>query len=224
MVLYKLFNGTLFLMKLSFLTFAIHALATEKTRSQIPENLFSSLMVIRPYLYFTNIALVYTLFCIFLGFMSSKIKRLNPIYEFTLVTAIVLESMVSFCFWILYSIDPGLVKEKWALPTSFIRECPKHLFPLITLLIEQRNKQFLKSMGHRYFIMIFCVFYYFVIELYSHYSKDFIYPFLKAINIFGRSAVFSGFILIALLIYEFWMRLHFQIIQKRSGAIRYKVE
>lgn len=162
---------------------------------------------VREYLYFTNISLIYTFFCVFLGFFHKFSRRVTRVYYFAVSTAFVLELLVTVTFWILFTINPALVKNDMETGVrngrpSILQELPKHGIPTVMLLLEHREIPFRKRMAHRIFLGVFCVLYYLVCEIYSYYSGETIYPFLKYFTWLQRVVFFVGMACIGLFVYD----------------------
>ncbi|KAI5147999.1 hypothetical protein ENBRE01_0059 [Enteropsectra breve] len=164
-------------------------------------------VMLKEYFFFTNIALCYTILVVALGLVGMMWKQTQRIYRFTLSTAIVLEIMVTITFWILYLIDPKHVIEDHDSNSRLIGEFPKHVFPLVILLIEQRGISLAKSGYHRLFIVVFVTIYYLLSELYLHISSGFLYPFFKVFSPLHRVLFFCFMCISALGAYETWMHM-----------------
>lgn len=167
------------------------------------------------FLYFTNISLFYTAFCVAIGFLTYYFPALESLHKFVLPTSIVLEITVTILFWGLFFINPGLVKAgATANKISILRlytEFPKHLFPLITLLIEQSGLKLQRSWQHRLFLILFGIFYGSLSEALIFHESNYLYPFFRVFTFKGRAAIFILSILINILFYEFVM--YFKILK-----------
>lgn len=179
----------------------------EGVSNQFKPQALATQLLLRDYLYFTNIALFYTLFAVILGLLRRYNKQAAAVHRFSVVTALVLEIIVTVSFWILFSINPALVKNKPPQPDAVLRvspieEIPKHLLPTIILLIEQRGLYVSRGWSHRIFFISFCFIYYLVSEMYYRLKQAFLYPFFKFFNGTQRFLFFCAMAAIALLIYE----------------------
>lgn len=169
-------------------------------------------------LYFSNISLTYTFICIIIGHFNKKSLKLKSLYSFILPTAFVLESMVTILFWVLYFIDPKLVKHNVNLSSGFIvsslREVPKHLSPLIMLFIEQSRTKIRKSWSHRIFLISFAIVYFAIIELHFILCGQHLYPFFRFLTFFSKILIMLATSFISIFIYEFWLRKKLEVFKK----------
>lgn len=160
----------------------------------------------KDYLHFTNISLYYTIFCVVVGLLHSSGLIKTSVRNFFMVTALVLEAMVTVLFWCLFFLNPRLVCHKYSegksLIAKYMKECPKHLCPFVVMLIEQYGIPLEKKKVHRLFLLQFCIGYYLVAELYFKLKKDHLYPFLDSLGILARMCFFGMACLVSFLLYE----------------------
>lgn len=181
------------------------------SRIEFISNLFrpkdkKQIITIKEWLFFTNISLIYTALCVISGFLMNYYAFFNRVYLFLLPTAFILEILVVCMFWPLFTIKPSLVKSNIApYPNLFIfylREFPKHLFPLLILLIELQGVNIKKDWAHRHFFIIFLISYFCINELLIHYKKIYLYPFLEALNFISRIVIFFLIGIFCIALYE----------------------
>lgn len=203
------FNIAFLIFPIKLILLGISVYALDPISSRIHKTPTSLATDIREYLYFTNISLVYTIFSVFLGFFHKFNKKISKIYKFCVATALVLEFIVTITFWILYAINPALVKNKSDFigteGPSMIRELPKHLVPTAILILEQTDLYFSRKWCHRLFFIAFCFIYYIISEVYTLLTAKFLYPFFKYFTDFQRFIFFSFMTVFALLLYELFM-------------------
>lgn len=172
-------------------------------------------------LYFSNISLTYTFVCIIIGYFNKRSLKLKKLYNFILPTAFVFESMVTILFWVLYFINPKLVKHNVNLSSGFIvsslKEVPKHLSPLIILCIEQTRTKTRKSWCHRIFLISFGIIYFAIIELDFIFSGKYLYPFFKYLSLFSKILIMLTTSFISIFIYEFCVRKKIENSKKYGG-------
>lgn len=199
-------------------TYSIEGVAN---RFRSPE--YARAVALREYLYFTNIALLYTIFSVFVGYLSTYSKNIALLYSFSVVTAFILEIIVTLTFWALYLVDPSLVKNKSDLAgfngPSITREIPKHALPALILLMEQYGLEIEKHWSHRAFFIGFSLSYYLISEVYTKRAGLYLYPFFKYFSVLQRFMFFCSIALLTLFVYEIFM-----IIKKRLSAIKRKIK
>lgn len=158
------------------------------------------------FFFFTNISLFYTVFCIFTGYLKTKISLFNEIYLFSLITAFILELLVVFMFWPLFFIDPSLVKARIPKNKNKLKMCfdefPKHLFPLLVLLIEIQGINIEKRSSHKLFFIVFSTIYFLISEALIVYDDIYLYPLFRKLNTVGRGILFFLVLVISILVYE----------------------
>jgi FAR-17a/AIG1-like protein len=164
---------------------------------------------IRESLYLTNLSLFYMIFTVVAGAVHRMSKRMKSYYLFALSTAVVLEAIVVVQFWGLYLKDPRLVKPKSCFENgqrlSAIDELPKHLFPLLILILEKRAIRIKKSMSHRLFLLTVTIVYFSILKIYNIVTDDYLYPFLELLS-YPKTFMFHLFsLLICFGFYECWM-------------------
>jgi len=169
------------------------------------------------FLFFTNISLFYTTFCVIVGFLKQLAPTLNKLHRFLLPTSIVLEMMVTTFFWILFLINPSLVKKDFNKSgfslLSLYTEFPKHLFPLLILMIEQAGMKLERMWTHKLFFIGFGIFYGSLSEILIISESNYLYPFFKKFSFKGRILFFVASILINFFFYEVLM--YFQGLMRR---------
>ncbi len=153
-----------------------------------------TIIELKDFFFFTNIALTYTIICIFIGMCKRFNPLLNCIHLFISITGFILEILVTISFWILYFIDPKLVKgdfEHNNITCSLvIQEFPKHLIPLILLFLENLNIKHRRSFYHFMFFLFFSFIYFLINEIYAICKLDFLYPFLNYFSPLQRFCFF----------------------------------
>lgn len=161
------------------------------------------------FLHFTNISLIYTIFCVFIGLIKDWSPAFNQLYKFILPTSIVLEMMVTLLFWSLFLINPGLVKctsfRHDGSILSYSGEFPKHLFPLVILLMEQCGMDLRKAWEHRIFLIFFSIAYFILAETLIIRESNYLYPFLRHFTLRGRTLFFTATMITSIVFYEAWM-------------------
>lgn len=165
---------------------------------------------IRDKFFLTNLALLYTIFCVFTGIFRNHHAIFKELHSFTLPTALVLETIVTVMFWTLFIIDKRLVlrfeKYQDSMFPGYIAECPRHLFPLVVLLLEHMVAVLKKSHFHRIFLFIFAIVYFTINELLISYRGIFLYPFLQYFTFMKRGLIFSSLSGVSLFLYEIWAK------------------
>lgn len=158
------------------------------------------------FFFFTNISLFYTIFCVISGILKHQIGFFKEIYIFSLATAFILEILVVVMFWPLFIASPSLVKAyiPSGIPKTklYIKEFPKHLFPLLILLIELQGITIEKRWSHRIFFIIFSIAYFFINEILIAYENLYLYPFFRKLGIYGRGILFLTVLIGCISLYE----------------------
>lgn len=161
------------------------------------------------FLFFSNISAVYAGFVVLLGLAKSWIPQLNsvltPVYEFGIPTSISLEMVVVLIFWSLF-----IFKREWIIRTNlepgimpYLREAPKHLFPLIFLLLEKGGQTFEKSNYQRIFFLVFFISYFLIVQALVLFDNGYyIYPFLEHFNMPSMVLLFAVIYAVASVFYE----------------------
>lgn len=161
-------------------------------------------------LYFTNISLLYTALGVMVGIVAklSKSERIKALHEFIVVTSAVMSMLVVTVFWILFVIDPKLVtpysKGNEVLHTfdNYIREFPKHLYPLIVVFIELSNVVLEKKGTHRFFLFSIAVAYTIMCEHLIRVHNFYVYQFLNTGSFKGRLISYIIITFLCLAAYE----------------------
>lgn len=162
------------------------------------------------FLHFTSISLFYTIFCVFVGLVKDWNPVLDQLHKFILPTSIVLEMMVTLLFWSLFLTNPSLVKcasfrgARDIVP-YYSNEFPKHLFPLIILLMEQSGMDLRRAWKHRIFLIFFSIAYFVLAEALIICESNYLYPFLRYFTFRGRVLFFVAATIASILFYEAWM-------------------
>ncbi|KAM0680259.1 hypothetical protein GINT2_001644 [Glugoides intestinalis] len=160
--------------------------------------------------FLTNLALFYTIFCVIAGIFRNYHCFFKELHAFILPTALVLEVIVTGMFWSLFIIDKKLVmrfdKYKNSPLLSYLSECPRHLFPLLVLLLEHMTAVLRKSPFHKIFLFVFAIVYFTINELLIGYRDIFLYPFLERFTFIQRGLIFASLSGISLLLYEIWAK------------------
>lgn len=196
--------GTIKQLLITFVVLELRTIANLST-------LFGSQRIeaIKDLLFFTHIGLFYTIFCILTGLFKDSNKTIQMVYEFVLATSVVLEIIITALFWTLFYINPGFVKDEYmknkTLKVKYLVEMPKHLFPLVILVLELSHLQLHRSPSHKIFFIFFCTSYCLLLEIYFLCTKTFLYPFLGLMNLFCRLGFFVVMGFASLIIYELLM-------------------
>lgn len=181
------------------------------------------------YFYFTNLGLFLTITCVVIGLIKSFFAQnniLKKFYSFLIPISIVLEICVTIVFWLIFFIDPKLVKEDYCNLDgkidlySYFSEFPKHLFPLIILILEQSGIVFKRDLNHRIFFIVFSICYCSFSEFLIRKHKNYLYPFFKKMNFLGRLTIFSIISICCILFYEILM--HFKAEKLRKSNLKLK--
>lgn len=164
---------------------------------------------LRDFFFLSNIALSLTICTVIFGLMKCFSRILNVTHTFISTITLILETIVTLNFWILFLINPKLVKNNLDSSTitlcSVLKEFPKHLLPFIILIMEQRGKQVKKSNLHIVFFFLFTLCYFILNETYTAFTSDFLYPFFKKITFFERSLLFIIMFGISVVFYQVFL-------------------
>lgn len=155
----------------------------------------------------------------FLGIFKDIDHKIKRLYDFILPTCITLEIMVTVSFWILFLINPYLVKSDYIPNTTifgYSYEFPKHLFPLLILLIEQTGLSIERSWSHHLFLICFGFVYGALNESLIIYDQTYLYPFFKKIAFCYRLCFFLASTLINIFFYEIIMYFKVKELEKMT--------
>lgn len=175
------------------------------------------IIVTNQFLYFTNISLMFTTFGVLLGIIlrfNNKNQFLKNLYEFMVITSTVFAMVVGIIFWVLYSINPNLVTEhSYGVNfadgfKNFIKEFPKHFYPLIVIFLELRNIVLEHKSIYRFFLFAFSIFYISLCEYSIRIHNYYIYPFLAIGKIKGRVFSYLTITILCLSCYEILLFVH----------------
>lgn len=155
------------------------------------------------FLYLSNIAAFYAAITILTGISRTAHPKLSEVHSFAVPTATVLSTVVFAVFWILFFARRNMVIRTNSGPgvLPVLRECPKHIFPLLALTMDHAKTSFPKTVYQRAFICVFGMAYYLICEVLVH-KGVYLYPFLEHLSLWGRFGMFLSAILLSILFYE----------------------
>lgn len=114
-------------------------------------------------------------------------KPIIPIYNYFLFMITGMETLITFTFWIAYMIDPTYVVQvkpyQLGYRTPFFKEISMHGLPLIFIIYELWNSEFVRS-----YIFHTCIFLHYMIyvtSVYINFSRKKMWPY-KFIRYFGH--------------------------------------
>ncbi|KAK6089932.1 hypothetical protein P3W45_001135 [Vairimorpha bombi] len=160
------------------------------------------------YIYLTNICLYLTVLCLIMGYMVryKEMSFIKNIYKHSITVMLPLNGLVSILFWVLYSIDPTLLRDKdlycQGVRISLFTDLCVHLFPFLSLINEIRGLKITRHRSHLKFYVYFTILYYIVCLYFSKLNGIWVYPIMGKINTFYRVFLFGVSTLIALGLYE----------------------
>ncbi|ADM11239.1 uncharacterized protein Eint_030950 [Encephalitozoon intestinalis ATCC 50506] len=144
------------------------------------------------FVYLTVLSLYLTIITTVIGYLTrTKVgKSLETTYKDLLALSFSLEGIVTLLFWILYFINPTLLKSRKlyseGIQESLLTELSQHLFPLLLLLICQIDVRLKKRKRCISFVFGFGILYF--LETWYFYTVDgkWPYPIFKKMNTIGR--------------------------------------
>lgn len=160
------------------------------------------------YIYLTNICLYLTVLCLIMGYMVryKEMSFIKNIYKHSVTVMLPLNGLVSILFWVLYSIDPTLLRDKdlhdQGVRISVFTDLCVHLFPFLSLIIEIRGLKVNRQRSHLIFYGYFTILYYILCLYFSTLNGIWVYPIMGKIDTFYRVVLFGVSTLIALGLYE----------------------
>ncbi|WUR04785.1 FAR-17a/AIG1-like protein [Vairimorpha necatrix] len=163
------------------------------------------------YIFLTNICLYLTVICLLTGIIvrNYKYKELTKFYKHNVSVLLPLNALVTILFWVLYLIDPTLIRDKsffeQGIKISLFTDICVHLFPFISLFLESKKLILKRSNIHLTFYIVFTFSYYLLCFYYKNLNQEWVYPILGKISTFYRLTLFGFSALLAMGIYELSM-------------------
>lgn len=163
------------------------------------------------YIYLTNISLYLTVGTLCLGIFVRYFKypRLLPTYVNLVSVLLPLELLVTILFWVLFLVDPTLVRDKdlydKGVRVDLLSDLSMHLFPFVALVLEQYDVEFIRELSHVIFFSVFCVVYFLLCLVFSKVNGFWVYPILDKLSMAGRILLFGFSNVLILAFYELFM-------------------
>lgn len=158
---------------------------------------------VQEFLYLSNIAVVLTALTVSASILRCSHPAFQALHSFAAPAATVLSIVVVAIFWGLFFTKRAMVIRTNTGPGvwAVLRECPKHVFPLLALAIDYSSTTLQRSGTHRLFFGVFAAAYYLACEMLVR-AGIYLYPFLEHLAWWLRPVVFLLIMLVSLLLYE----------------------
>ncbi len=156
------------------------------------------------FFYFSNISIFLISIIRFIGLFGKNSTIFN-IKNYLIPISITLERTVSIIFWPLFIFKRESVTRENLEPgiRSYFNEMPKHLFPLLSLMLESENIKIGKYTTQKYFLLAFAIIYHLIIEYFIKFENFYIYPMFSNMRYSSRLMTIGMVLLVAVLIHEY---------------------
>lgn len=140
--------------------------------------------------FLTTIGLIFTI-------LTEVMALLNIKYvEDLIVVSFILESFVTFVFWILVFINQDFLRSRDSkgvtIKNNLLKELSLHILPFLCLAWEHFNYKISYHLKHQIMINFLIIVYHFVLYFYYSRHKEHLYPILNKINKFKKLTLSSS--------------------------------
>jgi len=156
------------------------------------------------FMYLTNMFLVLSVLTVLLGISNRKFSNLTRLYKTSLALMLCFQFIIVAFFWIPFLINQNYFNINQDGRQGFymlVYELPKHVFPLVMVLIEQLKVDISFSVYH--LIMLFSILAVMALisELVIYHRSFFIYPAFKKFGFALRIGIYTLGVFLGFLVY-----------------------